>query len=92
MRKDKAAEVEKTREAGTVIEEMKKEKAAEVEKTREVKTALEDIRSRLTAELVDAQVKFEELQGIRRDEKDAALAVEKSLREHYDELDKYWKR
>ncbi|KAG0702651.1 hypothetical protein DFH29DRAFT_492432 [Suillus ampliporus] len=60
---------------------MREAKAAEVEKTRMVETALEEVRSRLTAELVDAQVKYEELQRIRQDEKDTALAVEKSLRD-----------
>ncbi|KAG0702639.1 hypothetical protein DFH29DRAFT_770166, partial [Suillus ampliporus] len=73
------------------LAEMRKDKTAEVERTCEVKIALEEVRSRLTTELVDAQVKYEELQRIRQDEKDTALAVEKSLREHYDELNAYWR-
>lgn len=91
MRKDKTAEVEKTRVVEIALEEMRREKVAEVERTCEVKIALEEVRSRLTTELVDAQVKYEELQRIRQDEKDTALAVEKSLREHYDELNAYWR-
>ena len=92
VRKEKAAEVEKTRAVETVLEDMIKQKAAEVEKTREVKLALEEVHSRLMAELANAQVKYEELQRIRQDEKDTAVAVETSLRVHYDDLDKYWKR
>jgi hypothetical protein len=92
VRKEKAAEVEKTRAVETILEDVIKQKAAEVEKTREVKLALDEVHSRLMAELVDAQAKYEELQGIRRDEKETAVAVETSLREHYDELDKFWKR
>ncbi|KAG1723180.1 uncharacterized protein EDB91DRAFT_1272029 [Suillus paluster] len=91
MRKDKAAEVEKTRVVEIALEEMRREKVAEVERTCEVKIALEEVRSRLTAELVDGKVKYEELQRIRQDEKDTALAVEKSLREHYDELNAHWR-
>lgn len=91
MRKDKAAEVEKTRVVEIAFEEMRREKVAEAERTCEAKIALEEVRSRLTAELMDRQVKYEELQRIRQDEKDTALAVEKSLREHYDELNAHWR-
>lgn len=75
-----------------VLEDVIKQKAAEAEKTREAKSAFEEVHSRLMIELVDAQVKFEELKRIRQDERDTAVAVETSLREHYDELDQYWKR
>lgn len=91
MRKDKAAEVEKTRVVEIALEEMRQDKVAEAERTCEAKIALEEVRSRLTAEIVNLQVKYEELQRIRQDEKDTALAVEKSLREHYDELNAYWR-
>lgn len=91
MRKDKAAEVEKTRVVEIALEEMRREKVAEAERICEAKFALEEVRSRLTAEMVNLQVKYEELQRIRQDEKDTALAVEKSLREHYDELNAYWR-
>ncbi|KAG1758782.1 hypothetical protein EDD22DRAFT_783493 [Suillus occidentalis] len=67
------------------------QKVAEAERTYEAKIALEEVRSRLTAEIVNLQVKYEELQRIRQDEKDTALAVEKSLREHYDELNAHWR-
>lgn len=90
MRKDKAVEIEKNRVVETALEDMRREKVAEVEKTCEAKIALEELRSRLTAEIVNLQVKYEELQRIRQDEKDTALAVEKSLREHYDESNSYW--
>lgn len=90
MRKDKAVEIEKNRVVETALEEMRREKVAEVERTCEAKIALEELRSRLTAEIVNLQVKYEELQRIRQDEKDTALAVEKSLREHYDESNSYW--
>ncbi|KAG1780001.1 hypothetical protein EV702DRAFT_965343 [Suillus placidus] len=73
------------------LAEMRKDKAAEAERICEAKIALEEVRSRLTAEMVNLQVKYEELQRIRQDEKDTALAVEKSLREHYDELNAYWR-
>ncbi|OAX39322.1 hypothetical protein K503DRAFT_769619 [Rhizopogon vinicolor AM-OR11-026] len=91
IKKDKAAEIEKTRAVEVTLEDMMKQKAAEVEKTREVKVALEEVHSRLMAELAGAQLKYQELQRIRQDEKDTAVAVETSLREHYDELDKFWK-
>lgn len=91
MRKDKATEVEKTRVVEIALEEMRQAKVAEVERTCEAKIALEEVHSRLTAEIVDLQVKYEELRRIRQDEKDTALAVEKSLREHYDELNAYWR-
>lgn len=92
MRKDKAAEVEKTRVVEIALEEMRREKVAEAERAYEAKIALEEVRSRLTAEIVNLQVKYEELHRIRQDEKDTALAVEKSLREHYDELNAHWRR
>ncbi|KAG2151584.1 uncharacterized protein EDB93DRAFT_263220 [Suillus bovinus] len=91
LKKDKAAEVEKTRMVEMALDEMRREKVAEVERTCEAKISLEEVRSRLTAEIVNLQVKYEELQRIRQDEKDTALAVEKSLREHYDELNTYWR-
>lgn len=91
MRKDKAAEVEKTRVVEIALEEMGREKVAEAERAYEAKIALEEVRSRLTAEIVNLQVKYEELHRIRQDEKDTALAVEKSLREHYDELNAHWR-
>jgi len=92
LRKDKAAEVEKTRVVEGLLEDVIKQKAAEIEKARETKYALEEVNSRLMAELANAQAKFEELQRIRQDEKDTAVVVETSLREHYAELDKFWKR
>lgn len=91
MRKDKAAEVEKTRVVEIALEEMRLEKVAEAERACEAKIVLEEVRSRLTAEIVNLQMKYEELQRIRQDEKDTALAVEKSLREHYDELNAHWR-
>lgn len=91
MRKDKAVEVEKTRVVEIALEEMKREKVAEAERICEAKIALEEVRSHLTADIVNLQVKYEELQRIRQDEKDTALAVEKSLREHYDELNAFWR-
>ncbi|KAG1856340.1 hypothetical protein DFJ58DRAFT_340866 [Suillus subalutaceus] len=91
MRKDKAAEVEKTRVVEIALEETRLEKVAEAERACEAKLVLEELRSRLTAEIVNLQLKYEELQRIRQDEKDTALAVEKSLREHYDELNAHWR-
>ncbi|KAG2131507.1 hypothetical protein BD769DRAFT_611914 [Suillus cothurnatus] len=91
MRKDKATEVEKTRVVEIALEEMRLEKVAEAERACEAKIVLEEVRSRLTAEIVNFQMKYEELQRIRQDEKDTALAVEKSLREHYDELNAQWR-
>lgn len=91
MRKEKATEVEKTRVVEIALEETKLEKVSEAQRACEAKIVLEEVRSRLTAEIVNLQMKYEELQRIRQDEKDTALAVEKSLREHYDELNAQWR-
>ncbi|KAF8552779.1 hypothetical protein OG21DRAFT_1511030 [Imleria badia] len=51
----------------------------------------DEIRDRLTSELEAVQLKYEDLERTSRDEKDTALAIEKALREHYDQMNSFWK-
>ncbi|KAF8120762.1 hypothetical protein EV363DRAFT_1157151 [Boletus edulis] len=37
------------------------------------------------------QLKYEDLERTSRDEKETALAIEKGLREHYDQMNSFWK-
>ena len=62
--------------------------AAQLRKT----TATHDeIRDRLTSELEAIQHEYDDLKRTSRDEREAASAIEKSLREHYDQMNDFWK-
>ncbi|KIK98626.1 hypothetical protein PAXRUDRAFT_133812 [Paxillus rubicundulus Ve08.2h10] len=63
----------------------------QADQLREVAIARDEIRDRLTSELEAVDFKYQELQRTSRDEKDTALAIEKSLREHYDHMNNFWK-
>ncbi|KAH7890475.1 hypothetical protein F5I97DRAFT_35654 [Phlebopus sp. FC_14] len=63
----------------------------QAEQLREAHAARDEVRERLTSELDAAELKYRELERTSRDEKETALAIEKSLREHYDQMNSYWK-
>lgn len=63
----------------------------QAEQLREAAAARDEIRDRLTSELEAAKLKYEDLERTRRDEKETALTIEKSLREHYDHMNNFWK-
>ncbi|KAG6371310.1 hypothetical protein JVT61DRAFT_9781 [Boletus reticuloceps] len=63
----------------------------QAEQIRETTATRDEIRDRLTSELEAVQLKYEDLERTSRDEKDTALAIEKSLREHYDQMNSFWK-
>ncbi|KIJ16212.1 hypothetical protein PAXINDRAFT_168743 [Paxillus involutus ATCC 200175] len=63
----------------------------QADQLREVTIARDEIHDRLTSELEAIDFKYQELQRTSRDEKDTALAIEKSLREHYDHMNNFWK-
>lgn len=52
----------------------------------------DEIRDRLTSDLEASELKFQDLEQTRQYEKETALATEKSLREHYDQMNQYWIR
>ena len=58
---------------------------------RETTATRDEIRDRLTSEFEAVQLKYEDLERTSRDEQDTALAIEKSLREHYDQMNSFWK-
>lgn len=64
---------------------------AQAEQIRETTTTRDEIRDRLTSQLEAAQRKCEDLERTSRDEKETALVIEKSLREHYDMMNNFWK-
>ncbi|KIJ62292.1 hypothetical protein HYDPIDRAFT_169207 [Hydnomerulius pinastri MD-312] len=73
------------------VAESQRKLQLQAEQIREITTARDEIRERLTSELDAADLKYQELQRTSRDEKETALAIEKSLREHYDRMNDYWK-
>ncbi|KAF9235480.1 hypothetical protein BU15DRAFT_64835 [Melanogaster broomeanus] len=64
---------------------------SQTDQLREVAAARDEVRERLTSELEAMQFKYQELQRTSRDEKETALAIERSLREHYDQMNNFWK-
>ena len=64
---------------------------AQAEQLRETTVTRDEIRDRLTSELEAVQLKYEDLDRTSRDEKETALVIEKSLREHYDLMNSFWK-
>lgn len=71
--------------------EVQRKQVMQAEHLREASAARDEIRDRLTSELEAAQLKYEDLERTSRDEKETALTIEKSLREHYDQLNNFWK-
>ncbi|KAG8221491.1 hypothetical protein J3R82DRAFT_1704 [Butyriboletus roseoflavus] len=71
--------------------EAQRKQVLQTEQIRETAAARDEIRDRLTSELEAAQLKYEDLERTRRDEKETALTVEKSLRDHYDQMNSFWK-
>jgi DNA repair exonuclease SbcCD ATPase subunit len=65
--------------------------SVQAEQLRETTATRDEIRDRLTSELEGVRLKYEDLERTSRDEKDTALAIEKSLREHYDQMNSFWK-
>ena len=63
----------------------------QADQLRETTATRDEIRDRLTAELGAAKLQYEDLERTSRDEKDTALAIEKSLGEHYDLMNNFWK-
>lgn len=63
----------------------------QAEQLREITAARNEIRDRLTLELEAAQLKHDDLERTSRDEKETALTIEKSLRDHYDQMNSFWK-
>ncbi|KAH0828716.1 hypothetical protein J3R83DRAFT_3124 [Lanmaoa asiatica] len=71
--------------------EAQRKLVVQADQLREATTARDETRDRLTSELEAAHLKYEDLERTSRDEKDTALAIEKSLREHYDQMNSFWK-
>jgi len=71
--------------------EAQRKLVTQTEQLRETTASHDEIRDRLTSELEAIQVKHEDLERTSRDEKETALAIEKSLREHYDQMNSFWK-
>lgn len=82
--------------------ETQRKLAAEAEAVRGLKVECEDLRKQIDSEREashkaseerdEAQHKVKELEQMNADEKETALAVEKSLREHYGQLDAEWRK
>ncbi|KAH7926582.1 hypothetical protein BV22DRAFT_1104217 [Leucogyrophana mollusca] len=73
------------------LTESQRKLAIETDKVREALKVCEELRNKMSTELEAAECKYQELLRTSQDEKETALAVEKSLREHYEQLDAYWK-
>lgn len=71
--------------------EVQRKQVMQAEHLRETTAARDEIRDRLTSELEAAGLKYEDLERTSRDEKETALVIEKSLREHYDQMNSFWK-
>lgn len=71
--------------------EAQRKLVVQAEQLRETSVTRDEIRDRLTSELEAVQLKYEDLERTSRDEKETALAIEKSLREHYDQMNSFWK-
>lgn len=63
----------------------------QAEQLRETSATHDEIRDRLTSELEAARLTYQDLERTSRDEKETALVIEKSLREHYDMMNSFWK-
>jgi hypothetical protein len=64
----------------------------QAEQLHETTATHDEIRDRLTSELKAVQLKYEDLECTSRDEKETVLAIEKGLREHYDQMNSFLER
>jgi len=71
--------------------EAQRKLVTQADQLRETTATRDEISDRLTSELEAIRLKYEDLERTSRDEKDTALAIEKSLREHYDQMNSFWK-
>ena len=71
--------------------EAQRKLVVQAEQLRETTATRDEIRDRLTSELEAIQHKYDDLKRTSRDEKETALAIEKSLRDHYDQMNNFWK-
>ena len=64
----------------------------ETEAVRGLREECEALRAQIDTERDAAERKYADLERCSADEKETALAVEKSLREHYEKLNSEWQR
>lgn len=66
--------------------------AVEAQSVRALRAESEELRNKLDDERDEAERKYAELQRANADEKETSMAIEKSLRDHYSQLDTEWRR
>lgn len=66
---------------------VKEEKAA----ASDLRELCEELKEKMQAERESAEAKYHELSQKRVAEMETAMAVERSLRDHFDEMDKEWR-
>lgn len=64
----------------------------EAQSVRALRAESEELRDKLDYERDEAERRYAELQRANADERETAMAIEKSLREHYSQLDTEWRR
>lgn len=72
--------------------ETQRKLAVEAQSVRGLRADCETLRKQLDTERDAAERKYAELERASSDEKDTAMAIEKSLRDHYAQLDGEWRR
>lgn len=74
------------------LTETQRKLAVEAQSVRALRTESEELRNKLDDEREDAERRYAELQRANADDRETAMAIEKSLREHYSQLDTEWRR
>ena len=66
--------------------------AVEAQSVRVLRAETEKLRTKLNDEREEAERRYTELQRANANERETAMAIEKSLRDHYSQLETKWRR
>ncbi|KAG6331738.1 hypothetical protein ID866_7349 [Astraeus odoratus] len=72
------------------LAESQRRLSLQAEELKGLRAERDDIRERLSAELEAAELRYEDLQRTSEEDKQTLVAKEKSLRDHYDEMNQSW--
>lgn len=72
------------------VAETQRKLSLQVDELKSLRAECADVRERFAEELEAAELRYDDLQKVRQEERDAQLAKEKSLRDHDDEMNQSW--